>query len=180
MTIRIAGIGPRKITAEGLELVQLVASQLAALGFHMNSGHGDGADQAWAAPFPTGQKTIYLPWWGYNSALPDDTSIFELAPQYPDYYALAEKHHRGWSHLTDGAKTLMVRNVAILLSGKLRQPVSAVLYWQDPAIKVTAAGGTQHALRVALDIGLPCFNINTEEGQNGLDKWVNQAMGNQI
>lgn len=174
--IRIAGIGPRKITPEGIELVTHVAEQLAQLGFHMNSGHGTGADQAWAAPFPDGQKSIYLPWWGFNGALPDDNTVFKLARLRFDYIELASAHHKGWDKLPESIKHLMVRNVAILLSGQDDTKVDAVVYWQESNINIHSRGGTQHALRVAQSLQIPCFNVNTDEGQAGLDKWVTEKL----
>lgn len=173
MTIKIAGIGPRKITADGIDLVHYVAKQLAQMGFHLNSGHGDGADQAWASMFPDSQKTIYIPWWGFNGVIPEDNqSPFKLATQYVELYELAAQHHPGWLNLTHGQKMLMVRNASILLSDIDETPVEAVMYWQEPHIGLRAAGGTQHALRIAATLKIPCFNINTEEGQHGLDQWV--------
>lgn len=176
MTIKIAGIGPRKITQDGIALVTHVATQLAQLGFHMNSGHGEGADQAWAAPFPDSQKTIYIPWWGFNSAIPDDTTVFQLANPSPIFRELAARYHPNWGKLAGSAQALMIRNVSILASGKDEIPVEAVVYWQEPHISIKAVGGTQHALRVAQHLEIPCFNINTEIGQVALDAWVRGAL----
>lgn len=171
--ITIAGIGPRKITPEGIALIQHVGKQLADMGFHLNSGHGEGADQAWESVFPISQKTVYIPWWGYAGVIPDDDPApFKLVSRDLDYTAMAKKHHPAWHMLTDGAKRLMVRNVDILVSGAALKPVDAVLYWQEPNIKINHKGGTQHALRMAQDMKIPAFNINTEEGQIALDQWI--------
>ena len=38
----------------------------ARTGLHLASGGADGADTAFAGGAPGGQRTVYLPWRGYN------------------------------------------------------------------------------------------------------------------
>ena len=65
-TLRYAGIGARATPEAVLSDMTVMAGWLARTGWHLSSGGADGADSAFAAGAPAGQRTIWLPWRGYN------------------------------------------------------------------------------------------------------------------
>ena len=46
-----------------------IAGWLARIGWHLATGGADGADTALTGGAPAGQRTIWLPWRGYNGHL---------------------------------------------------------------------------------------------------------------
>ncbi len=65
-TLRYAGIGARATPAAVLADMTVMAGWLARTGWQLSSGGADGADSAFAAGAPAGQRTVWLPWRGHN------------------------------------------------------------------------------------------------------------------
>lgn len=150
-----AGIGPRNISFVVLCQIRVIATELAKMGYYLSSGHGSGSDQAWSLDTPPDKQTIWLPWAGFNGA--NSHPAFKIATN-PLLLNIAESFHPNWSALSQGAKKLMARNVAILFGNDLLQRVDFVLYWQAPNIN-RYKGGTGHTLRIADSYEIPTFNI---------------------
>ena len=66
ITLTYAGIGARAMPAATLADMTVMSGWLARTGWHLASGGAGGADSAFAAGAPAGQRTIWLPWRGYN------------------------------------------------------------------------------------------------------------------
>ena len=69
-----AGIGARATPSSVCADMTVIARWLArtrvpATGWHLHSGGAKGADSAFAEGAPAGQRTIFLPWPGYNGHL---------------------------------------------------------------------------------------------------------------
>ena len=65
-TLIYAGIGSRATPESVLADMTKMATWLARTGWHLASGGAEGADTAFAGGAPAGQRTLYLPWAGYN------------------------------------------------------------------------------------------------------------------
>ena len=65
-TLIYAGIGARATPSSVLADMTVMAGWLARTGWHLATGGADGADTAFAECAPAGQRTIWLPWPGYN------------------------------------------------------------------------------------------------------------------
>ena len=65
-TLIYAGIGSRATPESILADMTKMATWLARTGWHLASGGAHGADTAFAGGAPAGQRTLYLPWPGYN------------------------------------------------------------------------------------------------------------------
>ena len=65
-TFTYAGIGSRATPVGVLQDMTVMAGWLARTGWNLASGGADGADTAFARGAPAGQRTLYLPWRGYN------------------------------------------------------------------------------------------------------------------
>ena len=79
-----AGIGARATPAGVLADMAVMAGWLARTGWNLSSGGADGADSAFAAGAPAGQRTIWLPWRGYNGHRGPDCRV--LSPPVPHRY----------------------------------------------------------------------------------------------
>lgn len=133
-----AGIGSRQTPPEICSLMTDLACRLAAAGYVLRSGGARGADQAFEAGAGTA-KEIYLPHHATDAAL-------DLAAHY----------HPFWDRCGTMARQLHARNGLIILGADLASPVAMVLCWTSDG---RASGGTGQGLRIALDHGIPVYNL---------------------
>ena len=150
-----AGIGSRATPTTVLADMTKMAAWLARTGWHLASGGADGADTAFAGGAPAGQRTLYLPWPGYNGHGGPDCrtpSRTELSTSMD----IAARLHPAWHRCSPAARKLHARNVNILLGAALDRPADAVVAWtRDGAV----TGGTGMGLRIAAAHGIPILNL---------------------
>ena len=154
-TLIYAGIGSRATPESILADMTKMATWLARTGWHLASGGAHGADTAFAGGAPAGQRTLYLPWPGYNGhAGPDCRTLSRSA--LSDCMEIAARLHPAWHRCSPAARKLHARNVSILLGSGLDRPVDAVMAWtRDSAV----TGGTGMGLRIAAEHGIPVMNL---------------------
>lgn len=150
-----AGIGARLTPIEIRNGIQKLAERLALQEWHLATGGAMGADRAFELGAPVSQRTIYLPWPGYNwhegmdcVTLSEDTA--KAAAEIAKYL------HPAWAKCSSMARKFHVRNVAILLGPDLDEPVDAVIAW---TLGGTINGGTSMGLWVAAEYDIPKFNL---------------------
>lgn len=170
-----AGIGARKTPPEVLKQMRQIAEQLSPVGWQLRSGHADGADKA----FERGavHKEIHLPWDGFNNTREDRSTYFVPDPRVPGLIDIAARNHPIWDKLGFPIKSLMIRNVTILLGLDMASPVKFVTCWTKDGKE---EGGTSHAIRVARDplvvevLGapIPVFNLAKPDDVTALVKFV--------
>ena len=154
-TLIYAGIGSRATPGPVLANMTKMAAWLARTGWHLTTGGADGADTAFAGGAPAGQRTLYLPWPGYNGhAGPDCRTLSRSA--LSGSMEIAARRHPAWHRCSPAARKLHARNAAILLSSELDRPVDAVVAWtRDSAV----TEGTGMGLRIAAEHGIPILNL---------------------
>ena len=153
-----AGIGSRRTPPSVLRDMTKMSAWLARTGWHLASGGADGADTAFAGGAPAAQRTLYLPWPGYNGHAGPDCVVpgrSELAACID----LAARLHPAWHRCSSGARRLHGRNAAILLGVTLDRPVDAVVAWSPHGGTVT--GGTGMGLRIAAERRIPVVNLGS-------------------
>ena len=155
-TLIYAGIGARATPASVLADLTVIAEWLARTGWHLASGGADGADTAFAKGAPAGQRTIWLPWRGYNGHRGPDCRVLSAA-DVSACMAIAAPLHPAWDRCSPTVRKLHARNAAVL-GLTLNRPV-------DAAIAFTAEGrvegGTGMAIRIAEAHGIPVFNLGS-------------------
>ena len=155
-TLRYAGIGARATPAAVLSDMTVMAGWLARTGWHLSSGGADGADAAFAARAPAGQRTVWLPWRGYNGHRGPDCRVLSAA-ELPACIEIAAPLHPAWERCSPAVRKLHARNAAVL-GLTLDRPVEACVAWSpDGRIE----GGTGMAIRIAEARGIPVFNLGT-------------------
>ncbi len=166
-----AGIGSRGTGKEPVppsmfaHMTEL-ARRMAEAGWHLSSGGADGSDTAFANGTPVDQRTIWLPWPGYNDLSgPDCHPIPRNRLQQS--LELAERFHPNWDICTPGGRKLHARNGLILLGRDLDRPVDAVVAYTRGG-KVD--GGTGQGLRIAMERGIPIFNLGSMTMEQAWDK----------
>ena len=150
-----AGIGARATPAAVLADMTVMAGWLARTGWHLSSGGADGADSAFAAGAPAEQRTIRLPWRGYNGHRGPDCRVLSVA-ELSACMEIAAPLHPAWNRCSPAVRKLHARNVAVLLGETLDRPVDAVVCWSE---RGAIAGGTGMAIRIAGARGIPVFNL---------------------
>jgi len=166
--LKYAGIGPRQTPIPVCEEMFNVARQLDGQGWIVRSGHAEGADQAWALGHPVNRE-IYLPWRKFNLDGPHLPHGFYVPHFSLEIQDVARAAHPAFDDLSQGAQKLMMRNVCIILGPQLNDPVQFVAYW-SPNRK--PQGGTGNAVRLAMEYGIPCFNIQFEDEQERMSNLV--------
>ena len=154
-TLRYAGIGARATPDAVLADMDVIAGWLARTGWHLSSGGADGADSAFAAGAPAGQRTIWLPWRGYNGHRGPDCWVLSAAAMAA-CIEIAAPLHPAWERCSPAVRKLHARNAAVLLDGTQDRPVDAVVAWSEHG---QAVGGTGMAIRIAEARGIPVFNL---------------------
>ena len=154
-TLRYAGIGARATPAAVLADMGVIAMWLARTGWHLSSGGADGADSAFAAGSPAGQRTIWLPWRGYSGHRGPDGRVLSSAAMAA-CMEIAAPLHPAWERCSPAVRKLHARNVAILLGERLDRPVDAVVCWSKRGEPV---GGTGMGIRIAEARGIPVLNL---------------------
>ena len=146
-----AGIGARATPVYIQDYFRSLAAFLASKGFILRSGAAQGADKAFEVGCDkvSGQKEIYLPWRYFEK------SDSNLVVSDPKAYDIAERFHRYWNNLSDGAKKLQARNSHQVLGYALDEPVKFVICWTKDG---KGSGGTGQALRIAEFYGIPIFD----------------------
>ncbi len=153
-TLTYGGIGARKTPPSVLAAMTVMAGWLARQGWHLNSGGAAGADSAFAEGVPAGQRTLYLPWPGYNGCAGPDCRA-PSPSELESCMAIAARLHPAWDRCSPAVRKLHARNAAILGVG-LNQPVDAVVAW-TPGGAIT--GGTGMAIRMAMEAHIPVLNL---------------------
>ena len=156
-TLRYAGIGARATPTGVLADMTVMAGWLARTGWHLASGGAEGADSAFAAGAPAGQRTVWLPWRGYNGHRGPDCRVLSAA-ELSACMEIAAPLHPAWERCSPAVRKLHARNVAILLGDGLDRPADAVVAWSE---RGEAVGGTGMGIRIAEDRGIPVLNLGT-------------------
>jgi len=155
-----AGIGARKTPEDVLEMMRLIAIRLASIGYTLNTGAAKGADQAFANGALGGFGTVqlFLPWTTYEqewiSSLSGDVQLHVLQPADTEAYQSVYDYHPYAQNLSGGIIKLHARNFCIM------RGVDKVFCW-TPNGAIT--GGTGQAIRIALDRGIPVYNLGNAE-----------------
>ena len=150
-----AGIGARATPPSTRRDMTTMAGWLARTGWHLASGGADGADRAFARGAPAGQRTLYLPWPGYNGCRGPDCVVADrtVLAACTD---LAARLHPAWRRCSPAVRRLHARNAPVVLGPRLDRPVHAVVCWTPEGAVV---GGTGLALRIAAEHGIPVLNL---------------------
>ena len=156
-TLIYAGIGARATPAAVLADMTLMSAWLARTGWHLATGGADGADCAFAEGATAGQRTIWLPWRGYNGHRGPAYRVLSSAA-LSACIDVAAPLHPAWDRCSPAVRKLHARNVAILLGQTCDRPVDAVVCWTAGGLDT---GGTGMGIRIAEARGIPVLNLGS-------------------
>lgn len=161
-----AGVGARRTPTPVLASMRDMARELAAHGWHLRTGGAAGADSAFARAAPAGQRTVFIPWQGYNRW---DAAGCRLlgADEIGAMREAAAAHHPAWERCSESVRNLHARNVAVLLGADMGQAVDAMVCWTD---RGRVSGGTGMAIRLARHHGIPVLNLAETDPREAMSR----------
>lgn len=165
------GIGSRNTPERVVKQMRQLAMYLAFSGYTLRSGKAQGADQAFqkgleiverSTPFECSAE-IYIPWKSFNSDVNSkwDKVLGDMGNE-EKAEKMASESHPAWDKCSQGAKNLHTRNVYQVLGEDLKEPSEFVICYAEPT-KTGVKGGTNMAVQIAKDNGVPVFNLWYEE-----------------
>lgn len=182
VTRAYAGIGSRKTPPAALEMMRMIARQLAHEGYHLRSGGADGADSKFAqgAREAGGDRTIYLPWPGFNEVVDENAVAFDRLPGAAKAMQVAARFHPNWAglHRRPAVRKLMARNVMQVLGEDCMSLSRFVICWAEDSEfdrrgqLCNVAGGTGQAVRIAYGHGIPVFNLALPGHEARIRRWL--------
>ncbi|MXX88328.1 MAG: hypothetical protein F4213_11765, partial [Boseongicola sp. SB0677_bin_26] len=129
-----AGIGARRTPPKVLSDMRVMSKWLARQGWRLATGGADGADGAFIGGTPEDQRTLWLPWTGYNGHGGPNCRVLPVEAM-AECMEVAARLHPSWARCSPGARKLHARNVAILLGEQLNRPVDACIAWTNVAVQ---------------------------------------------
>lgn len=156
------GIGSRNTPPDILDIMFELAAKLASEGYVLRSGGAQGADDA----FEQGAVTGGSP-----------TDIFYAYDATPDAMAMAAKYHPAWGVCNSYAQKLHGRNSFQVLGRDLQTPFSFIVCWTPDgciahADRSRKTGGTDTAISIAAEHGIPIFNLQRPEHLDRILKYL--------
>lgn len=154
------GVGSRETPEHICELLTKVASKLARLGWVVRTGGAQGADEAFLAGC-NGRTENFIPWNGFGSyggVVPDLNRNWEYLQSVENVNPLIHRKETRNLDKYRGFWKLQARNVSQVLGLNLDTPSKfCILY--APTTSTGVSGGTNTAYQVAVQSGIPCFNL---------------------
>lgn len=126
------------------------------LGFIIRTGDARlGGDKAARAGSVHGERVIYTP---VERNRPYHVAGPSL-PTWSDALDIAASIHPVWHRLSTYVRALHARNVFQVLGCDIQTPSDFMIFWAPIVNERQVKGGTNTAFQVALDWGVPCFNL---------------------
>jgi len=165
------GIGSRETPKDILGLMYLIAVKLAKNHWVLRSGGAEGADRAFEEGAGSFTKQIFLPWKNFNDNPSRFCNVSETAIK------TSLKFHPTPEKLGQGVRKIMGRNLYQVMGLDLNTPSVFLVCWtpfatEDAYDKTKNIGGTGQAIRIAMNKGIPVFNLNTMEHRTRLKEFV--------
>lgn len=152
-----AGIGSRDITQVEESKIIRIADYLFKKGYFLYSGGADGADSAFERGCH-GYGLKYLPWSKFNDKV--ISNIYSTVVHSENSFESVRRYHPAPDALSPAANKLMSRNYFQVNGVGDFPKVDFVICCADPIRgSEEVKGGTGQAVRIALDLNIPVFNI---------------------
>lgn len=195
---RIALIGSRSLhdnseNFKDIELCHKVCYRLAELGVTFTSGLcSKGMDaiaqKAYSEVLGRGmafqsqfEVYVYSQKYIHRSRLPNKHLAIALnSTDKREMAQIASRLHPNWDACDTYAREMHTRNVAQILGGQLDKPVNAVITWCEVDNYLQPIGGTATAIKLALEKGIPVFNLNTSDKKAVLNEIRKLLLRNKI
>ncbi len=179
--VGVGGVGARSTPDQYLRLMYDLGRACAERDYLCYSGGAEGCDQEFirgAASVSAALCHLVVPWWSYElSARPTGvsvTTVENFSYQHPEAARIARENHAAWHVLKDGAKKMMIRNVAIPMN------TAAVIGWADHSRP--GHGGTGHTFRCCMDprLNVPYWDLANPGDAEEVRAWIKADIKRQV
>ena len=154
----VACIGRRDLKKSEALYLESVGLALVEGGHRIVSGNAPGSDQAFAlgaSYLDPSRVTLYLPWGSFEKRSGIEGNVLhQVEEATAEHWDLARRAHPTWDRLAPTVRRLMVRNAMIVKS--------ATVVLAFPDMMKPGFGGTGHAMRCALELGVPVWLLNEQ------------------
>lgn len=167
------GIGARGTPEDIGKIMTDLAMKLSDNDYVLRSGGANGADTF----FEMGASTadIYLPWKKFNGRDLEACGINYHYKYDKTFNSKAEKIastvHPAWSNCNGTVRKFHTRNVYQILGLELNAPSDFVVFWAVPDGE-QVKGGTNTAVQLAKERGVPTFNLYEDDTKERILKWI--------
>ena len=123
-----------------------------------------------------GKREIFIPWQGFNTGMHKRNGVLvcHCLPNHIQAIEYAQQAYPTFKQEMDSIQMYWVRNMYLLLGEKLDTPADVVIYYQEG--DTTSKTGSEYLVGAAQSIGIPCFNIENQEGMDALTEFVTEKM----
>lgn len=180
------GIGSRETPEDILLLMTEISKKLTSENWILRSGGALGADEAFQKGVSDFSE-IYLPYKNFRrdkgilGTYISDKSVISEAMYIVSKYNL----HENWNDMINNnirkknsvAVAMHTRNVFQILGSDLKTKTKFVICWtKDGANKIEETsyytGGTRTAIRLAIHLNIPVFNLNNKQDKERILNWL--------
>jgi len=168
------GIGARGTPDRIGKIMTALARKLDNDGFILRSGGASGADTF----FEDGatHADIFLPWSKFNGRMKPTVGKKEFISKYSKEIAskaerLASEVHPAWDNCNGTVRKFHARNAHQVLGRLLDDPTEFVVFWAVPDGD-QVKGGTNTAVQMAKNRGIPTYNLYDDEVEERIMKYV--------
>ena len=154
-----AGIGARKTPNDVLEYMEIQGKLLAEKGYILRSGGARGADSAFEKGCDSvrGLKQIWSTRNKHEREEHDWVIPIISRACWEKPFLSMRPHIR----ILLGRNTYQLYGDPALLENSIKS--TFVLYWSEPKDGENCSGGTRYAIRMAVEAGIPCFNLYNQK-----------------
>tara|TARA_R100001594_G_scaffold53735_1_gene87284 strand:+ start:19222 stop:19794 length:573 start_codon:yes stop_codon:yes gene_type:complete len=180
------GIGSRETPEDTLDIMRRIGFTLAKYGFTLRSGAAGGADEAfeYGCRQAEGKAQLFVPWAGFCSRESTE-GIRKLIPTQPRFeeakHFLLDNNIIPWfNNMKQGAQKLHARNY-YQIKGVGDEPMSDfVIAYSELNRNGEPTGGTRTAILLAEQMGVPVFNLATQEGIDRCVPYLEEKLNAQL
>lgn len=171
-------VGSRKTPAKEAEILRDFSERLLRAGWTGRSGLSGEADLALnrALDRYDGLAELYIPWDRFNDythgALDGRVIYPKRLGNDAKASAMVAELHPVWASLSRGAKALHTRNAYQVLGKDLATPSDVLMCWALVNRAGQVQGGTATAYNLAVQHGVPVFNLAVPGQLAALDTWI--------
>lgn len=175
-----AGIGSRDCPEDIGAIMTATARELEKIGFILRSGGARGADTYFELGVHDPEnKEIFIHKERTKTHSHDPRMGVYNAQRFDnwaDAERIASQIHPKWNRCNLDAQQLHTRNVYQVLGSDLRQQGYSdfVMCWAIPDIHGVPEGGTRTAWNVAVQYGIPRFNLAVRKDRERVVSWLEQ------
>lgn len=163
---------PKDMAAQAAQ----IGKELSDLGWTYRGGYEEPGLMTMDIAVNKDSREIFVPWQGFNKGRHKHEGVLvcHCLETHLSAIEMAQQAYPTFKEETTEIQMYWVRNIYLLLGENLDKPTDLVIYYQDG--QTTAKTGSQYLLHAALQMEVPCFNIQNQQGMDKLYEYVSNTL----